>query len=117
MALHGSLQTLGTPLAIINNKDFTMDTNSIISLNNVIPPEPTQVTADADYMVEEFSSDFSQALELAQIETEQFESQQEPLEAPSSVQTDQQEPDIENEAVPEEQIQIAPTEPSDRVVR
>jgi hypothetical protein len=113
MALHGSLQTLGTPLAIINNKDFTMDTNSIISLNNVIPPEPTQVTADADYMVEEFSSDFSQALELAQIETEQFESQQEPLEAPSSVQTDQQEPDIENEAVPEEQIQIAPTEPSD----
>ncbi|MHC4131136.1 MAG: flagellar hook-length control protein FliK [Planctomycetota bacterium] len=76
-----------------------MDTNGIISLNNVILPEPTQVTVDFDFMVEEFSSDFSQAFEQAQVETEQSEPQQEP--------------EIENEPVPDEQIQIAPTEPSD----
>ncbi|MHC4270743.1 MAG: flagellar hook-length control protein FliK [Planctomycetota bacterium] len=92
-----------------------MDANNMISLMNVITPEPSQVTADSDFMPDESSADFSLALEQAQLETQQTAPHDEPVENPSPLQQVQDEPVTETPLASDEQVTAPPDESSDNV--
>ena len=89
-----------------------MDTNSVISLVNIVTPEKTQVHTDLGLTSDEYGVDFAETLEQAHSKTNQTAIQDES--SNTSVQPEYQEPisDVRKES--EEKVSIALKTPSDK---